>query len=42
MAEGELDLLERRLARTGELGEGAPQVVRRQLPTERPGGFARA
>ena len=29
VAERELDLLERRPARVGELGEGAPQVVRR-------------
>ena len=31
VAERELDLLERGLALVGELGEGAPQVVRRDL-----------
>ena len=34
MAECELDLLERRLAGAGELGEGTAQIVRRQLPAE--------
>ena len=31
MAEADLDLLERRAAEVGELGEGAPQVVRGDL-----------
>jgi hypothetical protein len=34
VAERELDLLERRLAGAGELGERAPQIVRRQVPAE--------
>ena len=28
MAEGDLDLLERRAVEVGELGEGAPQIMR--------------
>ncbi len=31
VAQGQLDLLERRLALVSELGEGAPQVVRGDL-----------
>jgi hypothetical protein len=37
VAESELDLLERRLAAAGELGEGAAQVVGRQVPAQRTG-----
>ena len=36
MAQGDLDLLERFPALVGELGEGAPQVMRRDVHTDQP------
>ena len=41
MAEADLDLLEGRAAPVGELGEGAPQVVRRDPAEAGPAGRRR-